>query len=99
MGSRVWLAYSNRAAAPRLRRMIALEPDEERYPRDGLRWAIFFSAITISLLVALVVNNLGRPDGRFALLLGAGGLAFAVAWIVAIHETTIPRQPPDRGGE
>jgi hypothetical protein len=97
MGGRVWLALSNRAPGPRLRRIIALDPDEERDPREGLPWAIFFSALAIFLLVVLVVNNLDRADGRFALLLGASGLAFAVAWIAAVHKATIPRQPPDEG--
>jgi uncharacterized integral membrane protein len=78
--------------------MIAPDPDEERDPREGLRWAMFFSALAIFLLVVLVVNNLDRADWRFALLLGASGLTFAVAWIAAVHETTIPRQPPDKGG-
>jgi hypothetical protein len=99
MATRVWLAYSGRTAGPRLRRAIALEPAEAVDPRGGRRLGIFFSAVSVLLLVALVVNNLGRSDGTFALILGSGGLLFAAVWIAAMPRMTIPGRRPNGRGE
>lgn len=99
MASRVWLAYFSRSAGPRLRRIIGLEPAEAADPRRGRRFAIFFSAVDILLLVALVIDNLSRPDGTFALVLAAGGLLFAAVWIALMPKMTIPGRQPDGRGE
>jgi hypothetical protein len=99
MASRVWLAYLGRTAGPRLRRVIALQPAEAADLRSGVRTEIFFSALAIILLVALVVSNLGRPDGTFALVLGAGGLLFAAVWIAAMAKMTITGRQPDGRGQ
>jgi hypothetical protein len=99
MASRVWLAFFGRTAGPRLRRVIALEPAEAADPRGDRRFEIFFSAVAIVLLVALVVGNLGRPDGTFALMLGAAGLLFAAIWIAAMPKMTIAGRQPDGRGQ
>jgi hypothetical protein len=82
-----------------LRRVIALEPAEAADLRGGRRSEIFFSAVAILLLVALVASNVGRPDGTFALVLGTGGLLFAAVWIAAMPKMTIPGRQPDGRGD
>ena len=98
MASRVWLAYFGRMAGPRLRRAIALEPAAVPDPRGGRRSEIVFSAVAILLLVALVVDNLGRPDGAFALVLAASGPLLAVVWIAALPKMTNPGRRLDGRG-
>jgi hypothetical protein len=95
MASRAWLAYSGRTAGSRLRQVIVLEPPDQADPRGELRTELFFAALAILLLIALVVDNLGRPDGTIALLLGAGGLRSAAIWIAVMPKMTSPEQPTD----
>ena len=91
LATRVWLVYADRVAGRRLQKLIGLEAAEAQNLRAGRRFAFGFSALAISLVLVIVLDSLGRPDGTFALLLALGSLLFAAAWLGALPLMTRPR--------
>jgi hypothetical protein len=90
-GTRAWLAITGRTAGRRLRTIIGLESQDYKTSRGGLVFDVAFALLGEVLILALLVDNLNRPDGKFAAGLAALEIAFVGLWIGGLFRVTAGR--------
>lgn len=83
-GTRACLAITGRMAGPRLRAIVGLESEVYITSRGGLVFDVAFALIGELLILALLIDNLHRPDGQIAVALAGLEIVLAGIWIVGL---------------